>query len=89
MNELATKYDPSAVEEKWYAYWMENRLFHSEPDEREPYTIVIPPPNVTGVLHMGHSNYSSKRKSRNIRDYVGLHIYSRLLRSKQHGFRLW
>ncbi len=54
MNELATKYDPSAVEEKWYAYWMENRLFHSEPDDREPYTIVIPPPNVTGVLHMGH-----------------------------------
>ena len=54
MNELATKYDPSAVEEKWYAYWMEHRLFHSEPDEREPYTIVIPPPNVTGVLHMGH-----------------------------------
>ena len=54
MNELATKYDPSAVEEKWYEYWMEHRLFHSEPDEREPYTIVIPPPNVTGVLHMGH-----------------------------------
>ena len=54
MNELATKYDPSSVEEKWYAYWMEHRLFHSEPDEREPYTIVIPPPNVTGVLHMGH-----------------------------------
>ncbi len=54
MNELATKYDPSAVEEKWYAYWMEHRLFHSEPDDREPYTIVIPPPNVTGVLHMGH-----------------------------------
>ncbi|MDE7437451.1 MAG: valine--tRNA ligase [Muribaculaceae bacterium] len=54
MNELATKYDPSAVEEKWYEYWMENRLFHSEPDDREPYTIVIPPPNVTGVLHMGH-----------------------------------
>ncbi len=54
MNELATKYDPSAVEEKWYAYWMEHRLFHSVPDEREPYTIVIPPPNVTGVLHMGH-----------------------------------
>ena len=54
MNELATKYDPTAVEEKWYAYWMEHRLFHSEPDEREPYTIVIPPPNVTGVLHMGH-----------------------------------
>ncbi|MDE7402593.1 MAG: valine--tRNA ligase [Muribaculaceae bacterium] len=54
MNETATKYDPHAVEEKWYAYWMEHRLFHSEPDNREPYTIVIPPPNVTGVLHMGH-----------------------------------
>lgn len=54
MNELATKYDPSAVEEKIYDFWMENRLFHSEPDDREPYTIVIPPPNVTGVLHMGH-----------------------------------
>ncbi len=54
MNELATKYNPSEVEDKWYAYWMEHRLFHSEPDDREPYTIVIPPPNVTGVLHMGH-----------------------------------
>ncbi len=54
MNELASKYNPSEVEDKWYAYWMEHRLFHSEPDEREPYTIVIPPPNVTGVLHMGH-----------------------------------
>ena len=54
MNELATKYDPSEVEDKWYAYWMEHGLFHSEPDEREPYPIVIPPPNVTGVLHMGH-----------------------------------
>lgn len=54
MNELATKYDPRDVEDKWYAYWMEHGLFHSEPDEREPYTIVIPPPNVTGVLHMGH-----------------------------------
>lgn len=54
MNELATKYDPSQVEGKWYEYWMKHRLFHSEPDEREPYTIVIPPPNVTGVLHMGH-----------------------------------
>ncbi len=54
MNELASQYNPSAVEEKWYAYWMEHRLFHSEPDHREPYTIVIPPPNVTGVLHMGH-----------------------------------
>ena len=51
---LATTYIPSEVEEKWYEYWMKNRLFHSVPDEREPYTIVIPPPNVTGVLHMGH-----------------------------------
>lgn len=55
MNELATKYDPSEVEGKWYQYWLDHNLFHSEPDpEREPYTIVIPPPNVTGVLHMGH-----------------------------------
>ena len=54
MNELATKYNPSEVEDKWYGYWMEHRLFHSEPDSREPYCIVIPPPNVTGVLHMGH-----------------------------------
>ena len=51
---LATTYIPAEVEEKWYEYWMKNNLFHSEPDEREPYTIVIPPPNVTGVLHMGH-----------------------------------
>lgn len=51
---LATKYNPAEVEDKWYAYWMEHNLFHSEPDGREPYTIVIPPPNVTGVLHMGH-----------------------------------
>ena len=54
MNELATKYNPAEVEDKWYSYWMENDLFKSTPDEREPYTIVIPPPNVTGVLHMGH-----------------------------------
>lgn len=54
MNELATKYNPQDVEDKWYAYWMEHGLFHSVPDDREPYTIVIPPPNVTGVLHMGH-----------------------------------
>ena len=52
--EIASKYNPSEVEEKWYHYWLENRYFHSEPDEREPYTIVIPPPNVTGILHMGH-----------------------------------
>ncbi len=54
MEELATKYDPRAVEDKWYDYWTTHRLFHSEPDAREPYTIVIPPPNVTGILHMGH-----------------------------------
>ena len=54
MNELATKYNPAEVEDKWYRYWMEHDLFKSVPDEREPYTIVIPPPNVTGVLHMGH-----------------------------------
>jgi len=53
-REIPVKYDPTAIEEKWYGYWMENRFFHSEPDKREPYTIVIPPPNVTGVLHMGH-----------------------------------
>ncbi|MFO7829533.1 MAG: valine--tRNA ligase [Bacteroidales bacterium] len=52
--EIPAKYDPSLTENKWYKYWMDNRHFHSEPDEREPYTIVIPPPNVTGVLHMGH-----------------------------------
>ena len=52
--ELAAKYNPSEVEDKWYAYWLENRCFHSEPDSREPYTVVIPPPNVTGILHMGH-----------------------------------
>lgn len=52
--EIASKYNPAEVEDKWYKYWMENKLFHSEPDGREPYTIVIPPPNVTGVLHMGH-----------------------------------
>lgn len=54
MNQLATKYSPAEVEDKWYAYWMEHKLFASKPDVREPYTIVIPPPNVTGVLHMGH-----------------------------------
>ena len=54
MNELATKYNPADVEEKWYAYWLKNGLFKSKPDDREPYTVVIPPPNVTGILHMGH-----------------------------------
>jgi very-short-patch-repair endonuclease len=52
--EIPSKYSSAKVEEKWYKYWTENNFFHSEPDEREPYTIVIPPPNVTGVLHMGH-----------------------------------
>jgi len=51
---IPTKYNAVTVEEKWYQYWMENNYFHSAPDDREPYTIVIPPPNVTGVLHMGH-----------------------------------
>ncbi len=53
-NELPQKYNPAEVEDKWYAYWLEHKLFRSVPDAREPYTIVIPPPNVTGVLHMGH-----------------------------------
>lgn len=53
-QEIPSKYDPKHSESKWYDYWMEHNYFHSEPDEREPYTIVIPPPNVTGVLHMGH-----------------------------------
>ncbi|WP_372651549.1 valine--tRNA ligase [Draconibacterium sp.] len=52
--EIPSKYNPAEVEDKWYKYWMDNNFFHSTPDEREPYTIVIPPPNVTGVLHMGH-----------------------------------
>ncbi|MDX1773829.1 valine--tRNA ligase [Oceanihabitans sediminis] len=51
---IPSKYDANSVESKWYSYWLENKYFHSTPDEREPYTIVIPPPNVTGVLHMGH-----------------------------------
>ena len=52
--QLSSKYNPSEVEDKWYAYWLKYKCFHSEPDTREPYTIVIPPPNVTGILHMGH-----------------------------------
>ncbi len=52
--ELSSKYSPQSTEEKWYEHWMKKNYFHSTPDEREPYTIVIPPPNVTGVLHMGH-----------------------------------
>ena len=52
--ELSKKYNPSEVEDKWYAYWLKYKFFHSEPDKREAYTVVIPPPNVTGILHMGH-----------------------------------
>ena len=52
--ELASKYNPTDIESKWYQYWLDHQLFHSTPDGREPYTVVIPPPNVTGVLHMGH-----------------------------------
>ena len=52
--EIDAKYNPAEVEDKWYSFWLENRCFHSEPDNREPYTVVIPPPNVTGILHMGH-----------------------------------
>jgi valyl-tRNA synthetase len=52
--EIPSKYNPQIAENRWYDYWMEHKYFHSEPDDREPYTIVIPPPNVTGVLHMGH-----------------------------------
>ena len=51
---IPAKYDAAKVEEKWYQYWMDNNYFNSKPDEREAYTIVIPPPNVTGILHMGH-----------------------------------
>ena len=52
--EVPKIYDPTVTESKWYKHWMENGFFNSKPDDREPYTIVIPPPNVTGVLHMGH-----------------------------------
>ena len=52
--QMPSKYNPALTEDKWYKHWMEKNYFHSEPDEREPFTIVIPPPNVTGVLHMGH-----------------------------------
>ena len=51
---MEAKYNPTDIEARWYQYWLDNKLFHSEPDSRDPYTIVIPPPNVTGVLHMGH-----------------------------------
>ncbi len=54
MNKIPKNFEPNKIEDKWYQYWEENKLFHSEPDEREPYTIVIPPPNVTGMLHLGH-----------------------------------
>ena len=57
--ELASKYNPADVEGKWYQYWLDHKLFSSKPDGREPYTVVIPPPNVTGVLHMGHMLYNT------------------------------
>jgi valyl-tRNA synthetase len=53
-RQLSAKYDPAEVEDKWYAWWLDHKCFHSEPNEKQPYTIVIPPPNVTGILHMGH-----------------------------------
>ncbi len=53
-KEIPSQYNPQNTEDKWYKYWLDNKLFKSVPDDREPYTIVIPPPNVTGVLHMGH-----------------------------------
>jgi valyl-tRNA synthetase len=53
-EQIPAKYDPSLTEDKWYAYWLKHEFFNSDPDGREAYTIVIPPPNVTGVLHMGH-----------------------------------
>src|SRR5437773_9800039 len=53
--EIPKTYDPKITEDKWYSYWLKNKFFRSVPDDREPYTIVIPPPNVTGVLHMGHA----------------------------------
>lgn len=52
--QISEKYTPSSTEQKWYNYWLENKYFHSEPNHKPPYTIVIPPPNVTGILHMGH-----------------------------------
>jgi len=52
--EISSKYSPAEIEQKWYQYWLDNGFFHSQPDDRKPYTVVIPPPNVTGVLHMGH-----------------------------------
>src|SRR6056297_637501 len=52
--DIPSKYNPAKVEKRWYTYWTEQHFFHSVPDDREPYTVVIPPPNVTGVLHMGH-----------------------------------
>ena len=55
-------YNPSEIEGKWYQYWMDNQIFRSVPDDREPYTIVIPPPNVTGILHMGHILNNTIRK---------------------------
>ena len=51
---MDTKYNPEKIESKWYDYWLKNKFFHSKPNDKKPYTILIPPPNVTGILHMGH-----------------------------------
>ena len=59
MDDISTRYNPAETEDKWYKYWIDNRFFESEPDNREPFCIVIPPPNVTGVLHMGHMLYNT------------------------------
>ena len=53
--EILSKYQPNTVEKKWYAFWLENKINHSEPDSKKSFTIVIPPPNITGALHMGHA----------------------------------
>ena len=77
--ELASKYEPKEVESKWYQYWLDNHLFSSKPDGREPYTVVIPPPNVTGVLHMGHMLNNT------IQDILVVHEWKERMRV---GFRV-
>ena len=62
--ELSAKYSPLEVEEKWYSYWLKNKFFHSEPDNREPYTVVIPPPNVTGAAHGTHAQQYDTGRAR-------------------------
>jgi len=69
--EIPTKYSPIDTEDKWYSYWLENKFFKSTPDGREPYVVVIPPPNVTGVLHMGHMLNNTIRCTSATCAYVG------------------